>query len=113
MPMSDREVIATWMEPKPQLTTRQRVSFGGWWLSLPDHRGIRRWHQPRDWGREWLQALHEVEERMTQHQRGLYVDTLSGDRCRDLWLILHASAEQKIAALASVLRAEVEGRCAE
>jgi len=114
MPLSDAEVICTWMEPKPKFPDvfgDVRISAGGWW----------KWRSPRA-GARWpgktgpneskvdsLDALHEVEARLTDEQwqkyAGLMMDPAG---IKHTHFLLHATAEQKISALAAVLRPEME-----
>lgn len=110
--MSEEEVICEWMEPRPDV-----VDDGAdpnacykwphrWWKWYRDRNG----HLPRELD---LNALHEVEARLSDKQWldyrrefRLVVERVNGtwplgQRSKDM---LHATAEQKIRALASVLR---------
>jgi hypothetical protein len=103
--MTDAEVICEFMEPKP--TTPQPVGLydespGGWWTLHPDG-----WVPNCD----SLDRLREVEARLTEEQWLRYVDALI-DHMPEFprkGEIIHASAEQKIAALAAVIRSNAEG----
>jgi hypothetical protein len=133
--MTDQEVICTWMagakpntEPPDAL---ERDLFGapltvagGWWEChcVYEEGDVPRWY-PRDLT---LDALHEVEGRLKDEQWGKYerrfnnkrvinkrcercgADQLSHHRASSRAL-LHATPEQKIKALAAVLRPIVEG----
>ena len=107
--MSDAEVICNFMEIKPELPfyrTRSERSFGSWWVMTGGQ-----------WGWEWwtceltLDLLWEVEERLITLGYRAHIDNaLSQEAWRDataasLW---HATAAQKIAALASVIKEEVK-----
>lgn len=88
--MTDAEVICTFMEPKP------------------DPEELRLWLP----GSLTLDALWEVEERLTAEQFAAYIERLEdgwdiNGLARDYGLV-HARAEQKIKALAAVLRPIVE-----
>lgn len=96
--MTDEEVIASFMEPKPTWSSSDRN--GEWWWCW-DHR----WHSCKlD-----LDALHEVEARLTNEQWDAYANLMMDPAgIHHTRFLLHASAEQKIEALAAVLRPEVE-----
>jgi len=111
----DRETICGWMEPRPTSKegSAERLRDLGrvqWWRGqfVPPHRSG-----------EWcpvylsLDALHRVEERLNDRQRQRYAELLLGvtsDRIRhrfdyaDAAALWHATAEQKIRALANVIR---------
>lgn len=101
MPLSNEEVICTFMEPKPRFTEVPDVSVGRWWVWFADA------NEPIALT---LDRLHLVEARLT-NQWGSYVNEMLKDN-PSVWteakLLLHATAEQKIRALASVLRPLVE-----
>lgn len=113
--MSDEEVIASFMEPKP---TKAALSMGrplfsvtGWWSA-----GSR---PHREWD-EWypitltLDALRQVQERLTEEQweqyecemLALWTPGTLRHGLGEVQHYLHATAEQKIRALAVVLRTE-------
>jgi hypothetical protein len=96
--MSDEEVIATWMEEKPQ--TRSSMSPRGWWVGAPSMSSWTELHPT------WmnLEALYKVEAKLTRMQQVVYSSHFDIDR----FTCLHADAPTKIKALATVLRAEVE-----
>ena len=109
---TNREVIASAMEPAPALPSAysyQLPSPLGWWILGETMHGGMRWYP----NIHTLDRLRRVEERLTDAQwrdyrrefRGVVERPNGtwplGDRIKDA---LHASAEQKIAALASVLR---------
>ena len=109
--MNDEEIICTFMEPKPPDTDRgeRGTSPGGWWKlrwSVLDQR-FRAW--PNDDKTDSLDALWEVEERLTDEQWYRYTGNLPTGRWWSKELA-HATAAHKIKALASVLRPEVEKR---
>jgi hypothetical protein len=106
--MSDAEVLCDFMDPK---------HVTDWWgrdeqvLGKPPHYDF-----PRDLD---LDALHEIESRLTDEQWDEYVDVLSTtatgipygcNRNNYSRRIIHATAGEKKIALAKVLRASVEGR---
>jgi hypothetical protein len=108
MPVSNEEIICTWMEPKP---TMSEAMAEGW--------AFRWWGRDRKPCRQLdLDALREVQERLTDEQWADYEDGIlnqwsaTADRYRESTakFCLHATPEQKIAALGSVLRPIVEGR---
>lgn len=102
--LSDAEVVCTFMELKPMpIAGFKRVYAAGakWWAYRED---------------EWepaaltLDALHEVEARLTESQWKAYGENVVRETTAGYWPrnLLHASAEEKIRALATVLRATVE-----
>ncbi len=117
--MTDAEVICQWMEPKPpdQLTGQSGISEGGWWKRRWSVRGQQFKHWPNDDKTDSLDTLREVEAKLTDAQAAKYNSRLDWvmrepnliDRDdhhltiaeTSIW---HATAEQKIAALAAVLR---------
>lgn len=115
MVLSDREVIATFMEPSPcRQRGRGRDSKLGWWRFC----GIPAKWEVIDfgWKGDSLDALRTVEARLTEEQWAVYdghmLSILSpGVREYDEvdWrqLCLHASAEQKILGLAATLRSYI------
>ncbi len=117
--MTDAEVICTWMEPTPEphLAGSGR-SKGGWWARGanagrdafgPWIPAFEAWNS-----RHRLGALWEVEERLDYGQCGVYerqVLCASGwatNAIESGWALLHATPEQKIKAIAAVLRPIVE-----
>jgi hypothetical protein len=112
--LSDQEVICAWMERRPKDgDSPQTVSESGWWAAIWSVFNQRwQWH-PDNRRTESLDALWEVEERLTGAQSWPYSDLL----CRAVWeaagsevtfAVIHATPEQKIRALAQVLRPIVE-----
>lgn len=112
--MTDAEILCGFMEKRPEAgpwshRPWRSLSRGGWWTASDDR-------NPDTAPDVWfpvaltLDRLRLVEARLTDMQWLLYQTALSGDtpedqvRWRDL---IHASAEQKITALAAVLK---EGR---
>lgn len=95
--MTDEEVICGWMEKRPSYESGGTGhSARHWWLSNPHHDN---W-----WPTELtLDRLREVEERLTDSQWELYFLAWPG-RFLGFRGFVHASAEQKIKALAEVLR---------
>jgi hypothetical protein len=113
--LSDEEIICTFMEPRPPDGRGERVETEGvrWWeynyQSLPKPSGVGKefhwqWH-PRSLT---LDALHEVEERLTDEVQRLayWLELVKGDlpRSGGYWRIAHANAKRKIMALAEALR---------
>ncbi len=110
--MTDEAVICTWMEPEAAKAV------------VIDKAATWKWHR-LDWSNNTihtrpltLDALWEVEERMQVEarnpdddmpciRRNLYLHLLS-ELAREYW---HATAAQKITALAAVLRPIVEVAC--
>jgi hypothetical protein len=93
--MTDAEILCQFMEPKPpecDLRTFERL----WWTV----EGGARW-SPRNLT---LDAIWEIEERLTKEQWGRY-QMLFPHRRRET---LHADAPTRIRALAAVLRPVVE-----
>jgi hypothetical protein len=106
MPHSNEEIICGWMEPKPWeepgQTTPKALLGSSWW----------------DWAISYgsfpkpltLDRLHEVEGRLTDEQWGQYATALSDltpeytGIVQTMKLYIHATAAQKIKALAAVLR---------
>jgi hypothetical protein len=118
--LTDEEVLATFMEPKPTFSDDPGiVSEDGWWWM-----GTGGWEPLSD----SLDDCHNVEARLTDTQwakyerqffRGCQVVTETCERCGKKTIrrrpismrrILHADAPTKIAALAQVLRAVVEDK---
>lgn len=105
---TDEEVICEWMEPKPEDLNPHvglLVSKGEWWY---------RYTLDKTWTacKPNLDRLHEVEARLTDEQWERYLDQLVDDDAisgyqteRD---ICHATAAQKIAALAAVIRGDAK-----
>jgi len=95
--MTDEEVICTWMEPKPDGRAKRGASKGLWWIRV---RGVRWFPSVLTLDRLW-----EVEDRLIHQGRAdEYRYSLVH---RDAYFF-HATAAQKIKALAAVLRPEVE-----
>jgi hypothetical protein len=108
---SDASVICRFMEPQPYSRTRSRDSEGGWWRLVGADRKSSVWEPTRYLT---LDLLHQVEERLTpgqcsQYERELYYAMRNAKRKLIGVYAWHASAEQKIRALAVVLRAAREG----
>jgi hypothetical protein len=108
--LSDEEVLATFMETKPNGGGRRGSHW--WWYRSGLNSGAG-W-RPRSLD---LDALHEVEARLTdeqwdKYQRGLSVycgsELRAGDVRASIRQMIHALPVQKIRALAAVLRPEVE-----
>lgn len=90
--MTDEEIICTFMEP-----LRDKWALPKWWHWAGGKRKL------RDLG---LDALREVQARLTDEQWATYESQFnSASTWRQL---LHASTEQKIKALAAVLRPSME-----
>lgn len=119
--MTDEAIICAWMELKPQLGPLdmrpwQSVSVLSWWVAAK----FRKLDTPNEWYPRplTLDALWEVEERLTAEQRGTYYRALHTPDERDSqgrrvasrsnWDLLHATPAQKVAALVAVLRPLVE-----
>ncbi len=111
--MSDEEIICAWMEPRPgEPSYRSDRSPGGWWQKVINYKpDIPYAFKPRELD---LDALYEVQSRLTDEQWEEYDDEILPTLPRDLFELeirkayIHASPKQKITALASVLRPEVE-----
>jgi hypothetical protein len=115
--MTDREIICAWMEPRPERGPwdcrpwRSR-SPNGWWQAHDS----RRMDAPNDWYPKPLDldSLHEVEARLTNEQWAYFMAALLPEEFTPPFpltafqAVTHAAAEQKIAALATVLRPIVE-----
>lgn len=105
--LTDAEVICGWMEPKPVRIWPQDIPDGHWWSAL--------WSTGTGWS--WipatldLDALHEVEARLSEDEWWIYLGELhvatKGVAAYAYRHLIHATAAQKIAALAAVLRREV------
>jgi hypothetical protein len=110
--VNDAEIISTWMEPEP--SGAPRPFWQGWWL----HDGAG-WHaRPLT-----LTDLWDVEERLIQsgvmkdmplagfemNLWSAYIYNLTAEVLDDAPIsVIHATPEQKIKALAAVLRPIVE-----
>jgi hypothetical protein len=114
--MTDVEVICAWMEPDapenggtPNVDNLKKYSPKGWW---------RYWSLSCNWKRPILIScerllllgfLHEVEEKLSEDQWEAYAYRMMDPAgIQHTRFLLHATAEQKIKALAEVLRSEVE-----
>lgn len=109
----DEEIICEWMERRPLDGMGQRVETANarWWdysyQILPRSSGV-----GKEFHWQWhpcnltLDRLWEVEERLTDEQRLAYLLELSKGGAPELgyWRIMHASANDKIAALSTILR---------
>lgn len=128
--ITDAELICEWMESRPdyglmypdyersRITENRLRSEGGWWKGYFD------WTPPGTWNVVavdlTLDRLHEVEARLSDEQKHRYVDLMCGGRSlgkminlqqfdyADAFGFLSATAAQKIAALAQVIRAEAK-----
>jgi hypothetical protein len=111
--MTNAEALCDFMESGP---TKGPFDFRpwrsnspmGWWKAYPDSSEC---PAPNEWVpvKLTLGRLHEVEARLTEEQWWLYESELSrvARHLNSTALgFIHASAEQKIAALATVLRAK-------
>lgn len=113
--MTNQEIICTFMEPRPSAGfATDTASIGGWWRRYAGVGRSRPDWQSKPFNGPWLPhvltlvELWEVEERLTDEQWEAYSLVLvpSGDRfVRDR---IHATPEQKINALAAILRPIVE-----
>lgn len=108
--LSDAEIIAQWMEPKPAEYNAATIMMGKvspiWWVTD---------------GRTWklhprtltLDALWEVESKLKAHDPAKWNDYIT-DTIRTVGILaddlIHADAGQKIAALGRVLRPAVEAQ---
>lgn len=105
---SDEETICEWMQPKPVRVWSRDSGGREWWSAV--------WSSETGWQFHpillTLDALWEVEERLTEEQWRKYESMsvgwwsdgpkiISGFRAA-----VHATTEQKIAALAQVIRQE-------
>ncbi len=114
--LSDAEVICTWMEPKPSLNggpvSDCHKSPREWWAAAPREGRERSVLYSRKWApcRLTLDALHEVEARLTEEQWRRYQHVLAlpdGEEALTNCQLIHASAVWKIRALAATLRSRV------
>lgn len=113
--MTNEEIICGWMQPRPR--DGDAEDDGKWWRSH---------NTAICFGEHWitvpadltLDRLHEVEARLTDEQWEGYIGILAGVPIKralsthDYYLdhmdereLVHATAEQKIKALAEVIRA--------
>ena len=112
--MSDAEVICGWMEPMPLESPGaycERIHADGGNHTWPDW-----WEESEEYGGEWqpttiaLNECHEVEAQLTEEQWNEYQSMLDA-YCLSWpfgklnWWAIHATAEQKVKALAAVIRA--------
>jgi len=109
--VTNTEVLSQYMEPRPENppTCWWQVSSSRWWVGLHAPNDAFRWASILDASPyiEKLGWMHLIEERLTKEQQRRYIDLLYANR---FWSLAHATADQKIEALASVLSKEVEGR---
>ena len=106
--ISDAEVICGFMQPRTDCTD---WPFGGrsdfWWQGVNNSSRIPAGWEPRPLT---LDRLWEVEERLTAEQRWAYSDVLClkviwpTQPSESTFSVVHATAAQKITALAIVLR---------
>ena len=107
---SDQEVISRFMEPNPRSRTRSRDSEHGWWRLIGIDRKTAEWVPIGSLPASHitLDRLYEVEELLNQGQWKTYTDLLIDDPDAISGYfefgLIHASAAQKIKALAEVLR---------
>ncbi|SRR5260370_1379040 len=96
---TDEEVICGWMEPRPSGSLTNLLA--DWWL----FRSVNAGWVPRTLT---LDRLWNVEERLTEKQRDPYLDVIVRNTglgpTTAGWDMAHATAAQKIKALAEVLR---------
>lgn len=112
--LTDEEVICAFMEPKPPDGAYPRaLSDAGWWKVAWSNALQKSQWLPNNDKAASLDALWEVEERLTEEQWGQYCIRAQVDLYDPAWgnhpggmdrPIIHATAEQKIRALAAVLR---------
>lgn len=105
--MTDEEIICTWMEPLPGFRgINYPKSVAGWWTA-PN--GQAKTPTTLD-----LDALHEVEAQLTEelwekYEIALWAEITPNERIYDReWI--HATASDKIKALAAILKYEVENK---
>lgn len=103
MPLSDAEVLATFMEPRPGKEYWEydwdHTSEPCWWSVGRTGQWV-----PRD---ITLNECREIEARLADRQWREYIDAIvpvSGNIYDDCTAFLHADASTKIEALARVLR---------
>jgi len=99
--LSDEEVICGFMEPKPEGSWMRDIQPTWWYFSTFD--------LPIGWHvvNLDLEQLHEVEARLKDAQWRTYIDLIvpvKGNIYEECKAFIHASAAQKIKALAAVLR---------
>ncbi len=112
--MTDEEIICTFMEPRPNPNN----PASRWWRYISKTGGGWRIEGPAKLD---LDALREVQAGLTEEQWRVYESRLVGgvwdqmgnpyqqqNQYRLNMKIAHATAEQKTAALAAVLRPEME-----
>jgi hypothetical protein len=103
---ADAFLICDWMEPYPTnapeyWANNHEPAIGGWWVAIKLNAGINAWiARPLT-----LAALWDVEARLTEEQWTRYA-TLMMDPAgvKHTRFLLHATAEQKVKALATVIR---------
>ena len=102
--MTNEEKICEWMDPVPGFRgVDYPYSVKGWWIR---EAGEEKHPAPLT-----LDRLHEVEARLSDEQWDTYAELLhdqwAKDPLRGLWrYYIHATAAQKIAALAAVISPE-------
>ena len=103
---TDAEVVAGFMEPRPVICLGSRHAASWWIRNLLEDSP--RWY-PNHIFCNSLDALHLVEARLTdeQWQRYKSMTVINGNLGEIYWKrLLHASAADKLKALAAVLRKE-------
>lgn len=111
--LTDAEVICAFMEPLAAIecTSGGQRSMLDWWRRETAWSDTLKW-KPWVPCRLTLDACHEVEARLSEDQRDEYVKILLWDTInpqgrrtiRDTFGLMHAKAEQKVKALAVVMR---------
>lgn len=108
--LSDAEILATFMEPKPERTSANiPLAATNWWVWKWSAKGQQYRAWPNDDMLGSLDSLRLVEARLSDEQWMAYLAALAGTgdpfRLSVMRAAVHASAEQKSAALAEMLRA--------
>ena len=113
--LTDEATICAFMEPGPYSRTRSRDSEGGWWRLIGADRKTSEWEPTRYLT---LDRLHEVEQRLTDAQCSHYDRELADAKLHSkptprIWFSWHSTADQKIKALAVVIRAAQQPHAAD
>jgi hypothetical protein len=116
--MTNEEVICSYMEPSPPIKSF-RIHYSGnedgqdeqmesplrWWVADTEEKKI----TPRTLT---LVECWKVQERLTKEQGSDYINLILemgniGDAFSFMWELVHATAEQKVKALAEIIRKQV------
>lgn len=107
--MNDQELVCNFMEPRPALPdywADTQSSPDNWWTLIAIAGGSMKW-----WPRTMdLEALHKVEENLSDEQWMVYQNNLFdqigpvASFSEGINKLIHATADQRTGALAKVLR---------